>query len=363
VHLHAAVAGDHRDASLRFRELHPDGGRNGPAHRAEIGGGDVGPRLVGFPVVPGEGTVGAGIDQHHAVARKGLAQLRDGRGRVDRPCRLRAVLDVVEPRCLLDPGEPCSPRRRIGGKRRHDGVGLALHQLQEGAAAPEHDMVRRAMGGQRVHVGVDMDDDGLARRPPAQGPVHRVALVEARAEHDQHIRRIGEDRRRRVAGPGIAEDAERERVVLRKGALGAQRGRHRDRPPCCDGLEERCRLVVLDAGAGEKGDLCSAAQGFDRGNRGGRAQRGDRFEIRGNRGVIRRGGPDQCIVRQRQVHRALGLRPHHGQRATERVIEGPWRRHRFREARDRLHHRGVVECRLARVLELAEPFHVDGYLA
>ena len=271
--------------------------------------------------MPGEGAVRAGIDQHHAVARIDLAQRRDGCGRVDRPRRPRAVLDVVEPRALLDLGKPRPPRRHIGGKRRHDGVGLTLHQLEERAAASGHDMVRRAVGGERLHVGVDMDDDGPARSATAQRPVHGVALVEPGAEHDQHIRRIAEDRRRRMAGAGIAEHAEREFVVLRKHALGAQRGRDRDRPPFCERLEERRGIVVLDAGAREEHDPRPAAQGVDRGHRGRRAQRGDCLEIRTDRRVIRRRRPDQRVVGERQVHRTLWLRPHHRERAAERMIE------------------------------------------
>src|SRR5215813_8500737 len=55
VHLHAAVAGDDGDAAIRPRALHADGRRYRPAHGSEIGGGDVGPRRVGAPVMPGEG--------------------------------------------------------------------------------------------------------------------------------------------------------------------------------------------------------------------------------------------------------------------------------------------------------------------
>jgi hypothetical protein len=66
---------------------------------------------------------------------------------------------------------------------------------------------------------------------------------------------------------------------------------------------------------------------------------------------------------ERQVDGPLGLRPHHSQRAAERMGEGARRRHRFGKARDRLHHGGVIERRLARVLEFAETFHVDRNLA
>ena len=64
------------------------------------------------------------------------------------------------------------------------------------------------MGGQRVHVGIDMQNC-LVRSASAQLPMHGVALIEAGAKDDQHIGGTVEDRRRCVAGAGIAEDAER----------------------------------------------------------------------------------------------------------------------------------------------------------
>ena len=49
----------------------------------------------------------------------------------------------------------------------------------------------------------------FARSAPAQRPMHGVPLVEAGAKHDQHVRRVAENGGGRMAGPGIAEDAER----------------------------------------------------------------------------------------------------------------------------------------------------------
>ncbi len=134
--------------------------------------------------------------------------------------------------------------------------------------------------------------------PSAQGPVHGVALVEAGAEHDQHIQRIAEDRRRRMAGAGIAEHAEGKRVVLREYAFGAQGGRHRDRPPFGDRFEKRRGIVVLDAGAGEERDPRAAAQEFEGGDRSRRAQRGNRLEVWRDRRVVRGNVAEEGVVRQ-----------------------------------------------------------------
>jgi len=56
-----------------------------------------------------------------------------------------------------------------------------------------------------------------------RSPMHRVALVEAGAEHEQAIEPAAENGGRRVAAAGIAEHAERQCVVFREHALGAQR--------------------------------------------------------------------------------------------------------------------------------------------
>ena len=60
-HAHAAIAGDDGDPAPGRRALDPCRGGDGPAHGAEIGGGDIGARLIGLPVMAGEGAMGAGI--------------------------------------------------------------------------------------------------------------------------------------------------------------------------------------------------------------------------------------------------------------------------------------------------------------
>jgi len=56
-----------------------------------------------------------------------------------------------------------------------------------------------AVGDELVHVRVDMNGDGARAQPLAQRPVHGVALVHTRPEHDQHIGNMLEQGRRGVA--------------------------------------------------------------------------------------------------------------------------------------------------------------------
>src|ERR1700684_793964 len=67
MHMHAAVAGDDCNPAVWPRALYADGCRDGPTHRSEIGGRDIGMRLVRSPIVAGKRAMRAGIDQHHAI--------------------------------------------------------------------------------------------------------------------------------------------------------------------------------------------------------------------------------------------------------------------------------------------------------
>jgi hypothetical protein len=76
-----------------------------------------------------------------------------------------------------------------------------------------------AVGGELVHVGVDVDHQRLAAL--AHRPMHGVALVEAGAEHDETIELAAENGGGGMAGAGIAEHAERKVMIFGKHALGA----------------------------------------------------------------------------------------------------------------------------------------------
>jgi hypothetical protein len=204
--------------------------------------------------------VRAGIDQHDAVARKRLAQRRDCGGRMDRCPRPAGVLDVVEPRPGLDLGEPFAPARLPGLQRRRDRRGALLHQVEEGMTASRHHVAEIAVGGELVHVGVDLDDESFGAL--AHRPMHGVALVEAGAEHQEAVELAAEQRAGGVPGPGVAEHAERQVMVLGKHAFGPQRGGDRQRPAFRD-LLEACRgRVMLDSGAGQDGDADSVSLGI-----------------------------------------------------------------------------------------------------
>ncbi len=232
-------------------------------------------------------------------------------------------------------------------------------------AASRHHLAEIAVGGELVHVGVDQDHEGLAAL--AQRPMHGVALVEARAEHQEAVELAAEQRAGGVAGAAVAEHAERQLMVLGEHAFGPQRGRDRQRPALRHLLESRRRRVMLDAGAGQDGNagLAAARIREQRERRFGRlpAQRLRLGEEAADLDVIRRAFAGERVVHQREVHRPARLRPHDGQRMAEPMIEILGVGDGLRQARQRRHHGGVVERRLAGVLECAASFHVDRHLA
>ena len=220
-----------------------------------------------------------------------------------------------------------------------------------------------AMRGQFVHVGVDVDHQRL--RPLAHRPVHGVALVEARTENQQAVEVAIENGVGGMARAGIAEYAEREFVVLREDALGAQRGGDRDRPALGDFPQPRGGRVVLDTGAGQDGDLPAlpARQKIERGHRLIAAEGPSTGEEAADLHALRVAFPGQRIVRQREVDRAAGLRPHGRQGVAEPVIEIPAAGDRLGQPGQRRHHGRVVERRLAGVLERAQALHLDRHFA
>ena len=124
---------------------------------------------------------------------------------------------------------------------------------------------------------------------------------------------------------------------------------------------------MLDAGAGQDGDPAGAAVRFgEQSQRRFRLRQAERPRVREEAcdlGVVHRAFAGQRVVRQREMHRAARLRPHRGQRVAEPMIEVAAVGDRLRQPRQRAHHGGVVERRLAGVLECAAAFHVDRHLA
>ena len=84
--------------------------------------------------------------------------------------------------------------------------------------------------------------------------MHRVALVEARAEHNEAIEPAAENRVGGVARAGVAEHAKRQLVILGKHPLGAKRGGHGYRPAFGDVEQAHGGGIVLDPGADQEGD-------------------------------------------------------------------------------------------------------------
>jgi hypothetical protein len=86
-------------------------------------------------------------------------------------------------------------------------------------------------------------------------------------------------------------------------------------------------------------------------------------EEAGDWDVVRHDFADERVVHQREMHRPARLRPHGGQRMAKPVVQVLAVGDGFGQAGQRRHHRGVVEGRLACVLERAASLHVDGHFA
>ena len=143
----------------------------------------------------------------------------------------------------------------------------------------------------------------------AQRPMHGVALVEARAEHDETIEIAAEDGIGGVAGAGVAEHAERQFVILGKNAFGPQRGGDRNRPALGQHLQAGGGGVVLDAGAGEKSDTRAVAI-RKLGQRRIRRRHAQRFcarEKAEDLDVVRRAFAGEGVMREREMNRPARL--------------------------------------------------------
>ena len=120
---------------------------------------------------------------------------------------------------------------------------------------------------------------------------------------------------------------------------------------------------MLDAGAGQdRNALCACEQVQSMHGRL-LAERLDAREEIGDRHILRRAVRYERIVGQGQMHRPARLRQHGGEAVAQPVIEIACARDGRREPGQRLHHGRIIECCLARILEFAEAFHVDGYFA
>ena len=134
---------------------------------------------------------------------------------------------------------------------------MFLHQIEKPMTGAKNGMGGHAMCGQLIHVGVDMQNDGLGIGLLAQSPMHGVPFIEAGTKNDQHIDVAVENRRRRVPGARIAEDAKRELMIFGKNPFRAQRRCDRNRPLFRDGPQCRGAIVMLDTRSGEKSDFWS----------------------------------------------------------------------------------------------------------
>ena len=96
VHAHTSVASDDRDSALRLRALNARCRSDGPAHRSEVGRRNIGAGFVSFPVVTGEGAMGAGIYNQDAVTGENSSQFADDPRRMDGCGSADAVFDILQ---------------------------------------------------------------------------------------------------------------------------------------------------------------------------------------------------------------------------------------------------------------------------
>ena len=195
--------------------------------------------------------------------------------------------------------------------------------------------------------------------------MHRVALVEARAEHNEAIEPAAENRVGGVARAGVTEHAKRQLVILGKHPLGAKRRGHGYRPAFGDVQQAHGGGIVLDPGADQKGDAPALGIGDELQRRLRRPHaQGPRVGEEGlHLDVVSRAFAGEGVMGQREMNRPTRLRPHGCQRMAEPMIEVLAAADRLGQARERRHDGRVVKGGLARVLEHAAAFHVERHLA
>ena len=371
MHQHAAVAGDDHTRQLGAGAFGADGRGDGPAHRRHGRGGEVAVGRMGLPVVAAKDPVRAGIDQHHAVARRHLSQIGDDARRVDRHGVTRGVSDVVqlvEPLQLRHPGVArCSAGRQRGARSL-----VALQPANKLARVAGHagrNIIVAAKGGW-----VDVDLNRIDRQ--VRAPEHRVALIQAGAQDQQHIGLqlgrcgrvragvvLGRQRQGRVARAAVAEDAQRQRMVLRKHALGAQRGGHRD----AEGLSQFDQVIGGDgahaAVAGQDGDARARSQQGAHAHGGVAVQQARRLcHAITERPIGLRDGLGLQLLRQAQKHRARSVAQHRAQCPMQVVGQERGGAHLEGIGCDRAHQRNVVQAGAAAVLERAAALPVGLHL-
>ena len=249
VHAHAAVAREDDDGRVGTRRLRADPRRDAPAHGAEPGGGEKLARAVAVPVVHAEGPVRAAVDDGDGVARHHLAALRDHARGMDRHALARGVDDVVIARQRAHPFEPLAARGDAGAQGLGRVLGRPREPAHEGAGMTADERIT-------IEVAADMDGGDVDRDDPKprgklRRPVHGIAHIQRRAEHDQEIERLLDQRLRRMPRAGVAEHAERQLVVLGKKPFGVL-GRGDRQMEALGGREQVGRAIVGDHAAADE---------------------------------------------------------------------------------------------------------------
>ena len=219
-HLEAAVAVDRPHGAIGPADLGADGRGHREPHRAEAAGVHPGVRLREAPVLRRPHLVLADAGHEDRALGGAVAQRLQAELGLERLARLGLLVRVAgtapaSPRCgsATPTCRPARRRRRAPSRNR-------LHDLLDHQPAVAHD---RHVGPADLallgRIDVDVDDLGLGRE---RGDLARHAVVEAGAERDQQV---GLLQRRHRGGVAVhAGHAEAQRVVVREGAAGHERG-------------------------------------------------------------------------------------------------------------------------------------------
>ena len=223
-------------------ELHAHRRGQAEAHRAEAARVDPAARLVELVVLRGPHLVLADVGRDERVAARQLVELLDHELRLDELARA-VVAQAILALPFLDLGPPRLQRRRIRPRgRRFD----ELHHLGQHVAhvADDRHVDLHALGDRRR---VDVDVDDLAVGAVEMRRIADDAIVEARADGEQHVAVL--HRHVRLVGAVHAEHAGELRVGAREAAEPHQRVRARKAEQAHEPRERVRRVVEDDAAA------------------------------------------------------------------------------------------------------------------
>src|ERR1700757_4265763 len=104
---------------------------------------------------------------------------------MDRLCLSLAIFEIIETRAGFYLGDERLPRLGAVRERGRRRIRRVVEKREKSAATAGHCMIGLAVGWDLPHVGIDVNPPRLAVL--AQRPMHGVALVETRADDQEHF--------------------------------------------------------------------------------------------------------------------------------------------------------------------------------